>query len=212
MDRFIVPLIVLAAYSILVYFRGIKKNKWISGFIGAEAEAVLKPSDKEYVNIGGSIGYNFTYKLSAPFKEAKGTFALVPRQSAFYMPVSLLAGGKDRFYLTLFTKEKLLGEAHAIEEKYFGKVSKTITGIEGMERERYERDGVAFVLLRDGPKVEKPLKDLLDGIERIDLLRHFCCYRDNSNFYVFMEPKKDAVKALLSSALKNLGAFMAKKG
>lgn len=207
MDWYIIPLIFLALFAVFRYFRGMRKNKWISGFISAETEGILKPQDTNYVNIGGAIGYNFTYKLGAPFKEAKGTFALVPRQSAFYMPVVWLAGGRDRYYINIFATAKLAGEGHIIDERYFPKISKTIAGIEKLKTKKVSRGGASFILFWDAPKLEKKLADLVEFIDRPELLRHFCCYRDNSNFYLFMEPKKDGVSALLGSILKRLSSF-----
>lgn len=210
MNWYILPLLLLAIYAIINYFRGMKKNKWISGFIASETESILKPKDTEYVNIGGLIGYNFTYTLHEPFSTAKGTFALIPRQSAFYMPLVLLLGGKDRYYLTVFTAKKLAGEGHIIEERYFRKISQTITGIESLRQERIQKGKRFYVILWDAPKLQERLHKVLDEAEELHLLRHFCVYRDNSNFYIFMEPKRHGIEALLGSIHKNFSLFWEK--
>lgn len=210
MNWYILPLLLLAIYAIANYFRGMKKNKWISGFIASETESILKPKDTEYVNIGGAIGYNFTYTLQEPFSTAKGTFALIPRQSAFYMPVVLLLGSKDRYYLTIFTTKKLAGEGHIIEERYFRKISQTITGIESLQQERIQKGKRSYVILWDAPKLQERLHKVLDEAEELHLLRHFCVYRDNSNFYIFMEPKRHGIEALLGSIHKNFSLFWGK--
>ncbi|AEJ19796.1 hypothetical protein [Gracilinema caldarium] len=210
MNWYILPLTLLALYAVFTYFRGMKKNKWVSGFIASETEAILKPKNTEYVNIGGAIGYNFTYTLQEPFTTAKGTFALIPRQSAFYMPVVLILGGKDRYYLTIFTSKKLIGEGHIIEARYFNKISKTITGIEKLKQDRIQKGKRTFVLLWDVPKLEEKLHRVLDEAEEYQLLKHFCVYRDNSNFYIFMEPKRHGIEALLGSVYKNVSLFWEK--
>ena len=207
MSYYVIPLILLALVAVFTYYRGTRKNKWISGFIAKETEAIFKPKDTEYVNIGGAIGYNFTYKMKAPYTEAKGTFTLIPRHSAFYLPVVFMVGGRDRYYLTLFVKEKLAGEGHIIEERYFSKISKTITGIEKFKRDRVEREGKAYVLLWDAPKLEERLKNFLGVAEHPESLKHFCCYRGNSNFYFFIEPKRDEITALLGSLYPELPKF-----
>ncbi|WP_304223777.1 hypothetical protein [Gracilinema caldarium] len=210
MNWYILPLTLLALFAVFSYFRGMKKNKWIAGFIASETEAILNPKDKEYVNIGGAIGYNFTYTLKDPFTNAKGTFALIPRQSAFYMPVVLLLGGKDRYYLTIFTDRKLAGEGHIIEERYFKKISQTITGIEKLKQDRITKGKRTYVLLWDAPKLEERLHKVLEESEQTELLKHFCVYRDNSNFYIFMEPKRHGIEALLGSLYKHLSLFWEK--
>ncbi|GAB1483870.1 hypothetical protein MASR2M78_26860 [Treponema sp.] len=207
MNLYIFPLIALALFAVLRYFRGNKQNRWLSGCISAETEAILNPKDTNYVNIGGSIGYNFTYQLSAPLKEAKGTFALIPRHSAFYLPVVFLVGGKDRYFLTIYSKEKLIGEGHIIEEKYFSKISETIDGIAKLKRDRVSRGKKNYILLWDNPKLEAKLKELIQTVEQSELLRHFCCFRDNSNFYLFMQPKKDGVTAVLGSIYPQFKKF-----
>jgi len=87
----------LGVATTIQYFFGLKKNRWLGKTMSVQAENLLAPKNKEYVNIGGAIGHNFTYKLREPWKEAKGTFTLFPRHSLLYMPFSLLIGGSDRF-------------------------------------------------------------------------------------------------------------------
>jgi len=65
-EPYIVPLIVLALVTTGGYFWGRKKNRWIGAWIARETEAALGPRDTEYVNIGGCIGYHFTYSLQPP--------------------------------------------------------------------------------------------------------------------------------------------------
>ena len=112
MEPYITPLILLALVTTGGYFWGRKKNRWIGAWIARETEAALQPRETEYVNIGGCIGYHLTYALAAPFREAKGTFALLPRHSLLYLPISFLIRRHDRFFLQLFTDERLPGEAH----------------------------------------------------------------------------------------------------
>ncbi len=207
MQWYIIPLTLLALFAVFTYFRGMKKNKWISGFIAQETESVLEPLDTEYVNIGGAIGYNFTYKLKEPFTSAKGTFVLMPRQSAFYMPIIVLSGRKDRYYLTLYTKQKLLGEGHIIEKRYYSFIARTITGHDSLQQCTIQKNNKTFILLWNTPRLKEKLEALLNSCEHAELLKHFCVYKDNSNFYIYSEPKRFAVEKLLASIYKNLSLF-----
>ena len=87
-------IIALAIAATGAYFFGRRKNKALAGIMSKEAEKVLHAKSTEYVNIGGSIGYNFTYKLPEPWTEAKGTMTFMPRQSLLYVPFSYLIGAQ----------------------------------------------------------------------------------------------------------------------
>lgn len=208
--QYVFAIIVLAVFTILEYYRGRRKNRWMSGFIASETESVLKPKDQEYINIGGTMGFNSIYKLRTPYTEAKGTMVLLPRHSIFYMPVPLLLGSKDKYYLNIFTKEALVGEGHIIDSHYFKRISKTIDGIENMSRDEVVVGKKNFILLWDKKQMEEKLRSTLSKIEQIDLLNHFCCYRDNRTFFILMRPVRGGVEALLGSIMKQLGTYRVK--
>lgn len=211
-ENYIVPLLALGLFATLNYFRGRKKNAWISGWISRETEDVLKPEDTRYVNIGGTIGYNFVYKLQGPFKEAKGTFTLLPRHSALYLPLSLLITRHDKYYLQLFANGKLAGEGHIVAKSYFSKARHTITGSEEMNREEYSQDGRNFVLLWEGKGMDERLKKLLEKVRNVELLKHFCCYGQNRNFFVYARPKREKLGEFLDSLVPGLKPFYIKGG
>ena len=72
-------LVLLAVAATLGYFRGTRKNGLLAASVSRQLEEVLRPTSTEYVNIGGSIGHNFTYALSGEWTRARGTFTLSPR-------------------------------------------------------------------------------------------------------------------------------------
>jgi hypothetical protein len=204
-EPYILPLIVLALMTTAGYFWGRKKNRWIGGWISKETEAALQPKDTQYVNIGGTIGYHFTYALKAPFKEAKGTFALLPRQSILYLPISFLIRRHDRYYLQLYTDERLPGEAHILREDYFQKDPNRITGAETMRRDRVMMGGRAYVLLWRHSGLDRRLRRLLERLEgRGDTLLHFCCYPGNRNFYLYVAPMYGRLEPLLRAVVGEL--------
>ncbi len=205
---FLMLIIILAIVMVISYFTGRKRNSWIAGWIAKETEEVLKPKDSNYVNIGGTIGYNSQYKLSKPFKDAKGTFTLLPRQSILYMPISLLVSKHDNYYLNIFTKIKLVGEGHILSDDYFGRRRTTIYGIDRMERKIIETEnGKKFIMLWSNHRLESILEEFFNKVEEKDLLKHFCCYAENKTFFVHMNPKQNSVKKLLASVVKNVNVF-----
>jgi hypothetical protein len=208
-EPYIVPLIVLALCATAGYFWGRKKNRWIGAWIAREAEAALRPRDTEYVNIGGTIGHHFTYALPPPFREAKGTFTLLPRHSILYLPISLLIRGHDRLYLQLYTDERLPGEAHILREDYYRKDPERVTGAETMRRDRATVGGRAYVLLWRHPGQDRRLRRLLQQLEGCgETLLHFCCYPGHRNFYLYIAPVQGRLEPLLRTAAGELASWL----
>jgi hypothetical protein len=213
-DALIIPLILVAAVTSLCYYRGRKKNRWISGWISGETEDALKPADTSYTNFGGVIGYNFVYKMTKPFREAKGTFTLLPRHSLFFIPISLLISRHDKYYLQLYTDGKLAGEGHIVARSYLSKARRMITGIDNLEQEEIDCLGKRFVLLynRKEKGMDERLKKFLSKLEHPELLIHFCCYADNKNFFLYAKPLRLQLGELLRSYMPELKPFFLKGG
>ena len=210
-SAFIFPLIGVALFTSLVYYRGRKKNRWISGWISSEAEDSLKPEDTNYVNFGGIIGYNFVYKMRKPYREAKGTFTLLPRHSAFFLPISLLFFSRhDKYFLQLYADGKLAGEGHIVAKSYFAKASRIISGLDDLQREDIVCNGQRFILLYRGKGMDERLKKLLSTVKHPELLFHFCCYSENKNFFLYIRPLRQKLEELLKSVLPELKQFFLK--
>ena len=210
--EYIIPLLALALFSTLGYFRGRKKNAWISGWISRESEAAFKPEDTNYVNFGGVIGYNFVYKLRKPFREAKGTFTLLPRHSIIYLPISLLLTRGDTYYLQLFADGKLAGEGHILAKSHVSKARNSIAGFADLQREETTWDGKSYVLLWDAKGMDEKLKKFLANLRHPELIRHFCCYGENKNFFLHVKPVREKLGELLKSMLPELKPFFMKGG
>jgi hypothetical protein len=209
-DPYIFWLVILGLFTTFGYFRGKKKNAWISGWISTETERILKPKETEYTNFGGTIGYNFLYRLREPLREAKGTFTLLPRHSILYLPISLVISRHDRYYLTIFTHKKLIGEGHIINSAYFGKMRTTIDRLESFQRAVVEAGGRKYILLWDRKPVEVLLRKLVEKAGTRDTLLHFCCYRDNRNFFLHAVPRHDDLGGLLGDVMQALPSFSEK--
>ncbi|HOO02580.1 MAG TPA: hypothetical protein PLE76_07690 [Rectinema sp.] len=189
----------LGVVATIQYFLGVKKNRWMGKNLSSQAEGILKPKDTDYVNIGGAIGYNFAYKLKEPWKNAKGTFTLFPRHSLLYMPISLVVGNCDRFYMNIFTDKKLVGEGHIIEKRHSRRAK--IEGLEEMHKEEIQRAGKTFVLCWRSTNLRDKLIQTLDAMPDASSLTHFCCYSENKTFFLYLKPKKGQIS-------DNLKAFL----
>ncbi|TXT42702.1 MAG: hypothetical protein FD137_2058 [Spirochaetes bacterium] len=198
MDTFLILAIsALGLAATIRYFFGVRKNRWLGKKMSAQAEAVFYPKDKEYVNIGGAIGFNFSYTLREPWKELKGTFTLFPRHSLIYMPISFLIGGADRFFANLYCEKKLAGEGHIIESRHLKRAK--IDGIAAMERREIEKSGTKFVLLWRQGNLEAALRRTLNSFPDSSTLSHFCCFSETKSFFIYLKPKNGQIDANLKA-------------
>jgi hypothetical protein len=205
-------IIALAIAATGAYFFGRRKNKALAGIMSKEAEKALHSRSTEYVNIGGSIGYNFTYKMAEPWTEAKGTMTFIPRQSLLYVPFSYLIGARDRFYINLYTKKKLAGEGHLLSLDYYRKNGGVIDNKDTLTMEDYWAGSKQMVLLYEDPSIARSLKSLADSMVGIERLRHFCVYPANKTIFLFLHPVAGAVGSVLESIMPRMGMFFHQKG
>ena len=205
----LVALIALAVAATGSYFFGTKKNRWIVSSLSKELEAALKPLTTNYVNIGGAIGYNFTYALQPPYTNAKGTITLSPRHSLLYLPFSLLIGVRDRFFINIFTKKRLRGEGHLVQTAYFK--SARIEGADTMERKDVLKGNVRFTLLWRGADLSNDLEKILEALPEPPRLRHFCAYPETKTFFVHCLPKAGGIGGNLEAIMIRLSGFLTKE-
>ncbi len=203
----LVALVILGVAATAQYFFGRRKNRALAAGITRGLESLLKPNHTNYVNIGGSIGYNFVYSLSSgPWVSAKGTITLSPRQSLLYLPVSRLLGFTDRFFINLFTKKRIRGEAHILSRTTLRRAR--IDGLEEMSRRDVEAGGKRFVLLWRGTDLSSELESLLEAFPEPRRLRHFCAYPDNKTFYLYTVPRGGDVSGDLETVLHAVPRFL----
>lgn len=200
-------LVLLALAATLGYFRGVRRNRAIAASIAGGLEEALCPVATEYVNVGGAIGHNFTFRLAGEWTEARGVFTLSPRHSLLYLPVSRLLGVRDRLFLNVFTARPFRGEGHVVRDS-----DERRAGIEGrseMERCEVEIAGLRFVLLWRGADLSGALEELLRGMPDPARLRHFCAYPGTGTFFLRTEPAPGSVTEDVSAALGRTAEFLA---
>jgi hypothetical protein len=204
----LIALIVMALVVTIQYYRGSKKNRWLAGIFSKALEETLKPTNTNYVNIGGAIGYNFAYALRQPWTNAKGTLTMSPRQSLLYLPVSLALGFRDRLFMNIFTKRKLRGEGHIVARAYLRKAR--IEGIEEMSRRDTEAGGKSFVLLWRGTDLSSELETLLQAFPAPERVDHFCSYPETKTFFFRAIPRAEGLKGNLEVLVSRLPVFLDK--
>ena len=195
----------LGVGATIQYFIGVKKNKWLGKRITAQIEDILHPKESHYVNIGGAIGYNFTYKLREPWKDAKGTITFFPRHSLLYIPLSMLIGGSDRFFINIFTDKKLAGEGHIVEKSHLRRAK--IDAIQDMNREEIKTGGKTFILLWKQESIKKALLATLAKMPEQNNLTHFCCFAENKTFFLYLKPQQGEITENFKFFVENCSEY-----
>jgi len=109
---------VLLLFSILLvvaYYRGGKKNLRILKASADMLEETLRPADKTYTWLGGTIGFRAEYRVSG-FEKVEALVTVLPRQSLLYMPFALLRGSRDRLEIIFFLQNSVDSELHIIKQ------------------------------------------------------------------------------------------------
>lgn len=209
MPIYVWPILILGLISTWGYFRGRNTNRRISGAISEVLQDAFAPLDTNYTNIGGTIGHNARFELSPPLTELKATLTMLPRQSVLYYPISRLIVRYDRLYLNVFTSRRLLGEGHIISADYYPRMRVSIAGESRLKRDEMMHQGRRFILLWDRSRVAGPLREYLKGLTDASCLKHFCCYRDNDTFFLFIAPRKESTERAVKHFAAGLASFMA---
>ncbi|MCD6087565.1 MAG: hypothetical protein J7K11_06335 [Candidatus Hydrothermae bacterium] len=88
----------LSGFIYLQFLRGRRRNLERIRRCSAILEKIFQPADKTYTWIGGVAGFKAEYRLRDT-RKLYATFALLPRQSLLYFPISKLIFRADRLYL-----------------------------------------------------------------------------------------------------------------
>lgn len=108
-------LAVLGALAVLLalgWLWGRRTNLGVAKAYAAALEAVFEPLEREYVWIGGLIGFHATYQLAAG-RWVKISLVMPPRQSPLYLPFSLLVFGRERLFISVSVR-RLKGRAELV--------------------------------------------------------------------------------------------------
>ena len=85
----LVALVVLAIAATAQYYLGTKKNRVLTSRMSGALEELLKPGNTNYVNIGGTIGYNVITSYSIHYTKLYEDRADIDRASCKSSPTVL---------------------------------------------------------------------------------------------------------------------------
>ena len=204
-----------AAAAALFYFRGSRRNRLLAKSVSAALESAFAPREKEYEQIGGLIGFHARYVCPGPFPSVKITFTMKPRHSLLFLPVSALLGGADRLYLTIESKEPVIGECHLIERSYYRGRCPEIAEEGSMEKDEVDWEGRPFVRLSAGIETKEALGRIRQALRPASTVRHFCSYPGlPAHIYLYLHPgagREEELGTLLESLRGELSGFLKKR-
>ena len=206
MQALVVLIVGLAVASFLTFHRGLRKNRELAHTILKTLEDTLQPADTEYRNIGGTIGWHFTFILpdDGPLRKVRGLFTLVPRQAMFYMPIARMMKREDELHVSFYSEDRPAGEGHIVIPSRLGSWWAQIEDQEEFDQAREERDGREFVILSHNRFVREKLQWFLHDLPSVVGLRQFACLRQDNSYLLICNPCETDIPAMLHAVRERL--------
>ncbi|RLF86581.1 hypothetical protein DRN48_00135 [Thermococci archaeon] len=187
-------IMVLGALATLQFYRGRKLNLTVMDYYLRTIEDIVKPKDKDYVWVGGYVGFRAFYKVNeGNIDKFEYTLTLLPRQSILYFPISKIINRHDKIYFILKPYSKIRREAHLIQRGYY-RFKPKIEDEELLQREIVEINGKQYEALFEKKRDVELLKEFLQGFSRIENIKHISITPKTNVVYVFMKPEIETIK------------------
>ncbi|ACJ16397.1 hypothetical membrane protein, conserved [Thermococcus onnurineus NA1] len=191
---FILAIMALAAVSSIQFFKGRKLNLQIMQHYLRSIEDVVKPEDKDYVWLGGYIGFRAYYKVNRDnIRKFEYTLTLLPRQSILYFPIALLTSRHDKLYIVIKPESKIKREAHLIQKGYY-RIKPKIEDEELLQKEIVEIAGTKYEALYEKRRDVELLKYLVENLSKPTNVKHISLTPKTNVFYVLMKPEPDTIE------------------
>ncbi len=191
-------IVVAAAVATYQFFRGRKLNVMLMYHTMKVVEEVLNPQDKNYTLLGTYVGYTAIYDLEGPIRKAEVTVTLLPRQSFFYFPVSLLTSRYDKAYVRFILSDKVVREAHVVAKRYYRLgVSRTIEGFSNMRREDVVIGGKKYFLIYTSRGAVRKLVSFLKSLSNPSVVKHVALVPANRSIYLAVKLEPENLKEVI---------------
>jgi len=201
-------IMILATIASLQFYRGRKVNMKLMETSLNILPQFLNPKDRNYIWLGGYIGYKAYYKIQEKnIKEVNVTVTLIPRQSAFYYPIALLTSRMDKIYVVIYPYAKIRREVHLIQERYY-RLKPHIDNEPLLQKDRIEvkkgAEKVIYHTLFERKEDAYKLKKFVEGLSNPKEVKHVALTPSTNVFYVFMKLNIDS----LEKDLKHIVRFV----
>ncbi|WP_038056243.1 hypothetical protein [Thermodesulfobacterium hydrogeniphilum] len=168
-------LLIITIFLISSFYWGVRKNTKLAKLVAEKLEKTLKPLDQTYTWLGGSIGFAGEYKVEN-FKKVYVNLRLIPRQSALWLPISLILGRRDSLQLLFYLNFPVKQEFHIIKKALFMPKIYNIKKLKKIE----EGDFVYFY--EKDPEQRKIFEHICKELKPI--FRHIALTCENHIFYI----------------------------
>jgi hypothetical protein len=208
MNLFAVAVLLLMGLTMFVMVRGQRRNRDFASALSRRLEMLFKPTRSSYRNIGGVVGYHFTYDLEPPYSRLQGTMTFFPRHTLFYYPIARLLRREDELRFSLSGDFFAIGEAHVVSAARHGSGWVQITEEGDMSKKPVEIGGEQFVAFYFYEGLADRMIAFLREVPHPDCLRHFACFGTERLFYFHMEPRLETVDSTISAILERLPSIV----
>ena len=190
----LLAIMVLAAVSSIQFYKGRKLNLQLMQHYLRSIEEVVKPEDKDYVWLGGYIGFRASYKVNRDnLRKFEYTLTLLPRHSILYFPIALLTSRHDKIYFVIRPFAEIRREAHLIQKGYY-RLKPKIENEDFLQRDTVEIAGKEYEALFEKRRDVEKLKELVESLSKPHNVKHVSLTPKTNVFYVFMKPEPDTIE------------------
>ncbi|WP_297494592.1 hypothetical protein [Thermococcus sp.] len=188
-------LMVVAALTSIQFYKGRKLNIQLMQHYLRSIEEVVKPEDKDYVWLGGYIGFRANYKINREnIKKFEYTLTLLPRQSLLYFPIALLTSRHDKIYFVIRPFSQIKREAHLIQKGYY-RLKPNIENEDFLQREEINIGGKKYEALFEKRRDVEKLKSLVESLSKPQNVKHVALTPKTNVFYVLMKPEPETIES-----------------
>ena len=194
-------IVLVAGIGTYQFFKGRKLNLTLMYYAMKVTDEVLKPLDKNYTLLGTYVGFTAIYDLEEPLRKAELTLTLMPRQSLFYYPVSLVTSRFDKVFIRFIFPAKIRREAHIVAKWYYRLgLSREIRGYERMSREEIIIKGRKYVLVYTSGAAVRRLEKFVKRLRNPSLIKHVALVPANRSLYLAVKFDPEFFKEILTKA------------
>ncbi len=187
-------LMVVAALTSIQFYKGRKLNIQLMQHYLRSIEEIVKPEDKDYVWLGGYIGFRANYKINREnIRKLEYTLTLLPRHSLLYFPIALLTSRHDKLYVVLRPFANIKREAHLIQKGYY-RLKPNIENEPFLQKEEIEIAGKTYEALYEKKRDVIKLKELVESMSKPANIKHVSLTPKTNVFYVLMKPEPETIE------------------
>ena len=155
------------------------------------------------------VGYRAVFKLLfKTLDRAEVTVTLLPRQSFFYYPISLLTLRFDRIYIVYWFNRDFIGEAHIVRKGYYRLgVRRAIKNYNKLRSSETRIKNIEFRMIYNNPSFARKLVRFIESLQEPGIVNHVAIVPENKTIYIAAKLKPQWLEDLLRKSLNLAKSF-----